>query len=341
MRRAVIDLCSSRPLWRVPADAVSAVRRAFGRGWQVVDVRAPSVSDGDGAAPSAEAVRAARGAEVYMGWGVPAAVAAAAADTLCWAHTAAGGVGGSLTPPLVASGAVLTNSRAVHAEPMADWALAAIAYCARGFHWAVAAQREGRWAKNDFTDGTVPLVELQDLRVGIVGLGGIGRAIARRCAALGIDVGGIRRRRGRRLAGVRWVGGPGDLTRLAARSDVLVIAVPHTTETVGMVNADVLTALPNGAFVINLARGALLDEEALLAQLEAGRLAGCVLDVFAVEPLPPAHPFWRHPRVLVTPHVSAASSGFWARETALILENVRRFRAGRPLKNVVDPQAGY
>lgn len=302
----------------------------------------PSVSDGDGAAASEEAVRAAHGAEVYMGWGVPAAVAAAARPTLRWAHTASGGVGGSLTPQLLASGAVLTNSRAVHAEPMADWVIAAVGFCARGFHWAVAAQRERRWAKDEFADGTVSMAEFRDLRVGIVGLGGIGRAVARRCAALGMEVRGIRRRRGsRRPAGVAWVGGPADLRRLASRSDVLVITAPRTVETTGMVDAEVLDALPAGAFVINLARGELLDEAALLARLDAARLGGCVLDVFAVEPLPPGHPLWQHPRVLVTPHVSAVSGGFWRRETALIVENIRRYCAGRRLRNVVDPEAGY
>lgn len=342
MRRAVVDLASSRPVWRVPQASVGAIRRALGRGWEVVSVGALCVSDGDGAAASNEAAAAAHGAELYFGWGVPAGVASAAADTLRWAHTAAGGARASLTSELLATGAVLTNSKGIHAEPLADWALAAVAYCVRGFHWAVAAQGERRWAKDEFTDGTVPVKDFAETRVGIVGLGGIGRAVARRCHAVGMEVWGIRRRPSRRRpAGVAWVGGPADLVELARHSDVLVLAAPQTLETAGAVDAAVLEALPRGAFVVNLSRGGLLDEAALLEQLEREQLAGCVLDVFGKEPLPRGDPLWRHPRVLVFPHCGAVSSGFWGRETALIVENVGRYLVGKRLKNVVDPQAGY
>ncbi|NIN09898.1 MAG: hypothetical protein GTN62_00615 [Gemmatimonadales bacterium] len=321
---------------------MAALRQALGRGWEVVSVGSAAVSDGDGAAASHEAVEAARGAELYFGWGIPAGVALAARDTVGWAHTAAAGVRASLTPEFLATGAILTNSKGIHAEPLADWALTAIAYCVRGFHRAVAAQHERRWAKDEFTDYTVPTKDFCETRVGIVGLGGVGRAIARRCRAVGMEVRGIRRHPARRRPpGVVWVGGPGDLTQLARSSDVLVLAAPQTRETSRVVDATVLAALPDGAFVVNLARGGLLDEEALLEQLERGRLAGCVLDVFSKEPLPAEHPWWDHPRVLVFPHVGAVSAGFWKRETALIVENVRRYLAGQRLKNVVDPQAGY
>ncbi|MBE0593844.1 MAG: NAD(P)-binding domain-containing protein, partial [Gemmatimonadales bacterium] len=237
---------------------------------------------------------------------------------------------------------VLTNSRGILAEPMADWAVASIGFCLRGFHEAVAAQRAHRWAKPAFTDGSVRVRELAGTRVGIVGLGSIGAAVARRCARLGMEVRGVRRRpERRRPAGVRWVGGPKDLRRLARMSDVLVIAAPHTADTRHAVDGHVLDALPQGAFVLNLSRGALLDEGALLARLEGGTIGGCVFDVLAQEPPSPRHPFWDHPRVLLTPHVSGVSERFWERETGLILENVRRYRAGRSLRNVVDLHAGY
>lgn len=337
-----MDLASLRAVWRAPEETVAAMHRAFGRGWEVVAVDAPALSDGDGAAGTPEAARAARGAEVYIGWGVPAAVADAAQETLRWAHSAAAGVGASLTPAFRATGAALTNSRGVHAEPMADWAIAAIAFCARGFHHAVRAQRERRWAKDAFTDGSVPVIELADVRVGLVGLGGVGRAIAWRAAALGMEVRGVRRHpAARRPRGVRWVGGPNDLPGLAARSDVLVVAAPETAETRGLVDGPVLDALPAGAYVVNVARGGLVDEAALLARLDAGRVGGAALDVFATEPLPSAHPLWDHPRVFVTPHVSAVTRRFWDREAALILENIRRYRTGRRLTNLVDPRLGY
>ena len=342
MRRAVIDLVSTQPVWSVPEAAVTRITRAFGRGWEVLAVTDPSASDGDGAGGSAAGVGAAVGAEVYLGWGIAPAVIAASGSALRWAHTAAAGAGGSITPEFVASRAVLTNSRGVLAEPMADWAVGAIGFCLRGFHEAVAAQRARRWAKPAFTDGSVPVRELAGARVGIVGLGGIGAAIARRCAHLGMEVRGVRRRpERRRPAGVRWVGGPNDLRRLARMSDVLIVAAPHTTATRHAVDAAVLDALPPGAFVLNLSRGALLDEAALLTRLETGRVGGCVLDVLAEEPPSEGHPFWDHPRVLLTPHVSGVSRRFWERETTLILENVRRYRSGRRLRNVVDLDSGY
>lgn len=342
MRRAVVDLASARPVWRIPDWCVDEIREAFGEGWEIVVAQSHSESDGDGAQPSAEAVRAARGAEVYFGWGVPHSVAEAACDTLRWAHSAAAGVGASLTEPLLKSDVRLTNSRAVHAEPMADWAVAAIGYCVRGFHAAQEARYHSRWAKDAFTDGTVAVREFADTRVGIVGLGGIGLAVARRAAALGMTVRGIRRRAERRRpAHVEWVGGPEHLSRLASASDVLVIAAPHTSSTERLVNEAVMQAMPAGSYVVNLSRGALLDEAALLVHLDSGHLGGAVLDVFQQEPLPADHPFWCHPRVFVTPHVSAVSDRFWERETALIVENIGRYLSGRRLTNLVDPDMEY
>src|SRR3972149_4874590 len=156
-------------------------------------------------------------------------------------------------------------------------------------------------------------------------------------------------------------GGPTQLSELAKRSDVLVIAAPDTGATRGVVNDPVLRALPRGAYVVSMARGSLLDEQALLVHLESGQgaggglldeqallvhlesgqVAGCVLDVYAKEPLPQDHPFWRHPRVLVSPHVSAVSDRFWERETALLVNNIRRYRRGAKLQNLVDLEAGY
>ena len=313
----------------------------MGAEWDVMEVKAPAVSDGDGGSGSPEAIAAARGAEIYLGFGVPSGVAAAAKDTLRWAHTATAGVGSSLAH-MSGSGVLLTNSAGVHAEPMADWVVAAMAFFTRGLNRMVSAQRQGRWAKEDFTDGAVPMREFRDLRLGVFGLGGIGTAVARRGLALGMKVSGVRRRPERGgPKGMEWVGRMADLARLSGGSDVLVIAAPHTTETVGAVDRRVLERLPHQALVVNVSRGSLLDEAALLELLERGRLTGAALDVFATEPLPPGHPFWTHPRVLVAPHVSAVSGRFWERETALIVDNIRSYLAGAPLTNLVDLEAGY
>jgi phosphoglycerate dehydrogenase-like enzyme len=135
--------------------------------------------------------------------------------------------------------------------------------------------------------------------------------------------------------------GPEGLTAVLSRSDVVVLCAPDTAETQGMLDAEALGRLKEGAILINVARGKLVDERALEDALRSGRIRGAGLDVFAQEPLPEGHPFWSLPNVLLTPHVSAVTKGFWARETALIVENVRRWLAGAPLLNTVDKSAGY
>ena len=337
-RRLVVDLASPHAAWRVPPSTVATIRAALGPGWAVVEVPAPTPADGPG---TPEAIAAARGAEIYLGHVVPADVAKAGRGTLRWAHTVTAGVAPSL-PHLAGTRIVLTNSAAIHAEPIADWTLAAIAYFARGLDRMREFQAAGRWAWAEFTGFEVPVREFGELRLGVFGLGGIGGAIARRGVALGMSVAGVRRRPARGgPTGVRWVGGLGDLPRLAAESDCFVIAAPHTAETRGAVSRAVLERLPPDAVVVNVSRGTLLDETALLDALDASRLRGAALDVFDAEPLPAGHAFWRHPRVLVSPHVAAVTARFWERETGLIVENIRRYLAGSPLANTVDLEAGY
>ncbi len=344
-RRAVVDLASPRAVWRIPPARVSEIGAALGKQWELIEVRTPASSDGDGASGSGspEAIAATKGAEIYIGYGIAPGVAAAAKGTLRWVHSGAAGVGSSIAQ-LRGTGVQLTNSAGVHAEPIADWVIATIAYFARGLDRMAAAQREGRWAKEEFADHADSVRELRDVRVGILGLGGIGNAVARRALALGMAVSGVRRhpeRGGPLGGGVRWVGGLADLPRLAAESDCLVIAAPYTSETAGAVDRAVLERLPRGALVINVSRGSLLDETALAALLDSRHLAGAALDVFATEPLPAGHAFWTHPRVLMSPHVSAVTSRFWDRETTLIVDNIERYLAGTPLTNLVDLEAGY
>lgn len=339
-RRLVVDLAAARALWRIPPRCVEQVRAAL-PGWDVVPVDTPANSDGDGGGGSPAAIAAAKGAEVYLGYGLPTGVVEASRGTLRWVHTATAGVSPALAV-LKGSGVAVTNSAGIHAEPMADWVLAAILYFARGFDRAVRAQAQSQWAKDAFTDGSASFPEVADLRLGVFGLGGIGRAVAKRGLALGMSVMGLRRRPNQGgLTGVKVVGGCEALGTLALESDVLAITVPKTPETAGTVNAGILAKLPAGAVVINVSRGGILDEDALLVALESGRLRGAALDVFATEPLPPGHPLWRHPRVLISPHVSAVTARFWDREMALILDNVRRYLGGQRLVNVVDLEAGY
>jgi phosphoglycerate dehydrogenase-like enzyme len=343
-RRLVIDLASPHAAWRVPPTVVAAISQALGPEWEVHEVAAPAVSDGDGGSGSPEATRAARGSEIYFGYGVPAGVVEAGRGTLRWAHSGTAGVGASL-PHVRGTDIVLTNSAGVHADPMADWVIAAIAYFARGLDVMVRAQRAEHWARAEFADLRHPVRELRDIRIGVYGLGGIGAAVSRRALALGMTVAGVRRKPERgpppEIMDLSWIGGPGDLGRLARGSDVLVIAAPQTSATIRTVDRAILELLPAGAVVVNVSRGSLLDEQALLALLDQGHLRGAALDVFAREPLEPGHPLWRHPLVLVSPHASAVTTRFWERELGLMLENIERYLAGTPLNNVVDLEAAY
>jgi glyoxylate/hydroxypyruvate reductase A len=177
-----------------------------------------------------------------------------------------------------------------------------------------------------------------DRRVGILGFGELGQDAARQLRALGFDVAGWSRSE-KTAAGIACHVGAAGLPRLLARSEILVCLLPLTAETEGILNARTLALLPRGAALVNAARGAHLVEEDLLAALASGQLSGAVLDVFRDEPLPAGHPFWHHPRIVVTPHVAAFTNP--ATAAPIILDNIRRFEAGRPLLNRVDPARGY
>lgn len=332
-----------RPRWDPPPQTVAQIRSAFPSGWEVVETATPADGRGDGRGASDEALRAVAGADVYIGWGVPdSVVEAARAGGLRWAHTLSAGVGASLGSAMRAADTILTNSAGIHADPMAETILAMILHFARGLDFAVHAQQHGRWDQSAFIAADSPIREVNGATLGILGLGGIGRAVARRALALGMQVIGLRRHPGREgPAGVEMLDGDGALDRLLARSYFLVVAVPETSETRGMLGPRELALLPAGALLVNVARGGVLDEQALIERLRGGHLRGAALDVFAHEPLPANSPLWALSNVLVLPHVSPTSNRFWRRQVDLIADNARRFLAGQPLLNTVDKHAGY
>ncbi|MFV0245972.1 MAG: 2-hydroxyacid dehydrogenase [Qingshengfaniella sp.] len=174
--------------------------------------------------------------------------------------------------------------------------------------------------------------------VGILGLGVLGAACASALAGLNFDVAGWSRRP-RQLPGVRGLSGSKGLTEILERSEILVLLLPLTSETDGLICSETLAHLPRGAVLLNPGRGPLIDDDALLAALASGRLAHATLDVFRVEPLPPAHPFWSDPRITVTPHIASATRPPSAARA--IAENIRRGEAGLPFLNLVDRAAGY
>jgi phosphoglycerate dehydrogenase-like enzyme len=253
---------------------------------------------------------------------------------------------------------------------MAETVLAMILHFVRGFDLARAGQAEGRWRLGPSTRPTRRSRELSQLTVGILGYGGIGSEVGTRVRALGARVIGLRRRppttpppEGVEILhglgdGGAGEGGPGNdtpgdggppngapgnggLQVLLARSDAVVVTAPETPETRGMLGREALARLRPGCVLVNVARGSLVDEEAMLEALRSGHLRGAGLDVFRTEPLPSSSPLWSLPNVLITPHVSGVSRGFWRREVDLILENLQRWRRGEPLRNEVDRAAGY
>lgn len=344
MPRLVLNLNDVRPVWAMPDWALREIRAAAPEGWEVVVIEDGADGRGDGGAPAPEALEAVRGAEVYMGYGFPRPLwdaANAGAAPLRWVHSAAAGVGSSLYPEMRDSRVVLTNSAGIHAPPMAETVLGMILFFARGLDFAVAAQRDRRWDKAPFEAADTPVGEVSGATLGIAGFGGIGRELAARARALGMRVLALRRTAADGPEGVEVLAGEEGLREVLRRSDFLVLALPETESTRGLIGAAELREMRPGAVLVNVARGAVLDEEALTAALRSGALRGAALDVFGEEPLPPESPLWGLRNVLVTPHVSATSRGFWRRETDLIVENLRRYRDGRPLRNEVDKRAGY
>jgi phosphoglycerate dehydrogenase-like enzyme len=258
----------------------------------------------------------------------------AAAPGIRWLHTPSAGVDHLLIPPVLERDIALTNSAGVHAIPIAEFVMALLLSRAKALTGYAAAQAERRW------DRELEPQELFERTMLILGIGGIGQAIAERAAAFGMRVWGSRRTP-RPMSGVERVVGMDGWRALLPEADYLILAAPLTEETRGMVDAAALAALKPGAYLVNIARGPLVDEPALIAALSTGRLAGAALDTFEQEPLEPESPLWSLPNVTITPHATAGSPRMRERQIGLFLENLRRFRNGEPLLNVVDKTAGY
>jgi phosphoglycerate dehydrogenase-like enzyme len=342
-RRLVFNMRDERPVWSPPAWVAERLRAALPAEWELVEVTAPVTGRGDGGGLSDEAAAAVRGAEVYLGLGLPRALLRAALEPparLRWIHSGAAGVASLLHPELSGSGVVLTNSAGIHGPPMAETVLALLLHFARGLDLAVRAQRRGAWETAGFERTDSGIRELAGATLGIVGYGGVGRAVARRAAALGMRVLAVRRHpEPDDVAEI--LAGDDALHRLLAASDFLVLTVPSTAATRGLIGAAELARLPNGAVLVNVARGDVVAEDALADALRSGRLRGAGLDVFSVEPLPAESPLWQLDNVLVLPHVSATTPRYWERETELILDNLQRYLSGSGLRNTVDIEAGY
>jgi phosphoglycerate dehydrogenase-like enzyme len=282
------------------------------------------------------------------------------APHLTWVHSATSGVERALTPAALARDVVVTNARGVFSRPIAEHVLLMILAVSRHLPQLLELQRERTWQP---LEGR----ELRELTIGIIGYGSLGQSVASLASAFGARVIAMRRRPDAgneppagRVAGGRVAGGrvddgdgfpfdpvvdrlvgPDGLLDLLAESDIVVLAAPLTAETEGLIDEAAVAAMKRDAWLINVARGRLIDDTALIRALRDNRIGGAALDTFRDEPLPPASPYWSLPNVIVTPHTAWSSARVLDRSIDLFCDNLVRFSRGEPLRNVVDPAAGY
>jgi phosphoglycerate dehydrogenase-like enzyme len=342
-RLLVLDLAATSRNWALTPEGECRILDETPPGWRVHVIRAPTSSDGDGPPrPSDEVMNAIREAEVYYGFGVPRLLFLEGRQ-LRWVHSAAAGVGTALHPEMLASEVVLTNSAGIHAIPIAEYVVGSVLHFLRGLDIVIDQQRRAEWNKTPFVRMDSVLREMDSVRALIVGVGGIGGATAERLSALGARCTGVRRRVGLGPPpGFERVVGLDQLEAELPSHDVVVLAAPLTGDTNGLLTGERLDLLPPSAIVVNVARGALLDEQALADRLASGRLRGAALDVFKEEPVASTSPLWGLRQVLLSPHISPVSPGrFWPRQLDLFLDNWRRYSKGDPLRNIVDKRAGY
>ena len=256
------------------------------------------------------------------------------APRLRWFHSTSAGVESWPIDELHGRGIVLTNAAGVFAIPIAEWVLTAMLMIVKRAHAMHDAQREHRWAN------AIDLDELMGKTLLILGIGGIGREVARRAAAFGMRVWGVNRSGGevehvdRVVSGDEW-------HPLLPEADFVVMTLPLTSETQSMIGAAELQRLKPGAWLLNVGRGATIDEPALMEALRTGPIGGAAIDAWVEEPLPPDNPAWSTPNLIIWPHHSGASPRNQDRNFDLFVDNLGRFVRGQELLNAVDPEAGY
>lgn len=244
-----------------------------------------------------------------------------AAESLRWVQATSAGVDDYDLDALRERDVLLTNASGVHAEPIAEQVLGYLLTFARNIYKGIQQQQAGVWENYGGH-------ELRDATVGVVGLGAIGGRVAEHCAALGVDVVGTKRDPETAPDAVDEVYGPDDLHAMLARADYLVLACPLTEETRGVVGREELDVLPEQAVLVNVARGEIVDQDALAEALQNRRIRGAALDVFEEEPLPQDSPLWGLSRAVVTPHMAGSTPHYYERLAAIAARNYERFRAG-------------
>jgi phosphoglycerate dehydrogenase-like enzyme len=279
-------------------------------------------------------------AEVYFNWFYlkPDTLrkVLAAAPKLRWHQTPSAGVNHILIPEYLQREITLTNGAGTFSIPIAEFVLTYILYHTKQLNTLLDLRTNHSWKKSI----ELPIQELSDATLLIIGAGSIGQEIAKRASAFGMRVWGSRRKP-EPMPNFEKVVGADEWRSLLPEADYIVLATPLTSETKHLIDETALKAMRPNAYLINVARGAVIDEAALITALKEGWIAGAALDTFETEPLPSDHPLWSFPNVLITPHCSGFSSRIADRMINLFLDNLRRYQTGQPLRNVVDKTAGY
>ncbi len=315
-------------LWRPPADLAAHIRKTWP---EMKVVHLPNFDHYEKELPDTD---------ILVGWALRPEQWRLARK-LKWIHSTAAGVGQLMFRELRESAVILTNASGVHTVPLAEHVVGMLIALARRFPAAWRYQAQGRWAQQEIWDEALRPRELQGQTLLLVGFGAIGREVARRVRPLGMRIVAVTRTgqgdaelAGRFLPASR-------LDEVLPEADYVVLAAPETPETHHLIGARQLAAMKPTAYLINVARGTLVDEAALIETLQRRAIAGAALDVTEREPLPPDSPLWKLDNVLITPHISAVSEHLWDRQTELILDNLERWFAGKELRNRVDLKRGY
>jgi phosphoglycerate dehydrogenase-like enzyme len=282
-----------------------------------------------------------RDAEIVIAWSLkPEQVKSA--KKLRWVHSTAAAVHQLIFPELVDSEIVLTNARDVHGPVVAEQVMALIFALAKRIPQAVRLQQKHIWGQNLMWEARPHPREIASATLGLVGLGSIGRSVAKHAFALGMRVMVMREHPNKpKPEGVEEVFSPAQFEALLSQSDYVVLAAPVTPNTRRLMNATRLAQMKPDACLINVGRGALIDEAALAQALRQQQIGGAALDVFEKEPLAAESPLWDMENVLITPHTAGLTEKLWERHYILISENLHRYFAHQPLLSVVDKQKGY
>jgi D-2-hydroxyacid dehydrogenase (NADP+) len=263
------------------------------------------------------------------------------AKKLKWIHSTAAGVAQLMYSELRDSGIMVTNPSGIFSVPMAEHTMGLLLALARNFPDSVRGQDRARWAQQEIWDQPQHLTELNGKVLLIVGYGSIGREVAKRAKAFDMRVWGVTRSGMGEQAYVENIFAVSQLAEALRDADYVMICAPETAETKDLIGAAEIAKMKRGARLINVARGSLLDETALVQALESGALGGAALDVAQTEPLPAESPLWKAPNLFVTPHTSGVSDRLWDRQTAILIDLLERWFAGQDLFNQVDFARGY